>query len=105
MFIKVLFRTVYDLSKPDAVRQPALSTLPRKVLDKLRRSGYPIAMATPGPKPLELQAHAMDNLRYIRRTLERAGEFTAVPGLGGVLMGSTALAAALIAGPRTASPR
>ena len=62
-------------------------------------------MATPGPKPLELHAHAMDNLRYIRRTLERAGEFTAVPGLGGVLMGSTALAAAWIAGPRTASPR
>jgi hypothetical protein len=62
-------------------------------------------MATPGPKPLELHAHAMDNLQYIRRTLERAGEFTAVPGLGGVLMGSTALAAAWIAGPRTASPR
>ncbi len=62
-------------------------------------------MATPGPKPLELHAHAMDNLQYIRRTLERAGEFTAVPGLGGVLMGSTALVAAWIAGPRTASPR
>ncbi|MGB7763225.1 MAG: hypothetical protein WBL61_25545, partial [Bryobacteraceae bacterium] len=56
-------------------------------------------MATPRPQPLELQAHAMDNLRYIRETLERAGSFTAVPGLGGVLMGSTALAAALVAGP------
>jgi len=44
----------------------------------------------------------MDNLRYIRRTIEQAGSFTAVPGLGGVLMGSTALAAAWIAGPRTA---
>ena len=43
----------------------------------------------------------MDNLRYIRRTIERAGSFTAVPGLGGVLMGSTALAAAWIAGPGT----
>lgn len=62
-------------------------------------------MATPGPKPLELHAHAMDNLQYIRRTLERAGEFTAVPGLGGVLMGSTALAAAWIAGPHNASQR
>jgi hypothetical protein len=47
----------------------------------------------------------MDNLLYIRRTLERAGEFTAVPGVGGMLMGSTALAAAWIAGPRTNSPR
>ncbi len=45
----------------------------------------------------------MDNLRYIRRTIERAGSFTAVPGLGGVLMGSTALAAAWIAGPGTSS--
>jgi hypothetical protein len=45
----------------------------------------------------------MDNLRYIRRTIERAGSFTAVPGLGGVLMGSTALAAAWIAGPGATS--
>jgi hypothetical protein len=36
----------------------------------------------------------MDNLRYIRETIERAGSFTAVPGIGGMLMGSTALAAA-----------
>jgi hypothetical protein len=39
----------------------------------------------------------MDNLRYIRRTMERAGSFTAVPGIGGMLMGSTALVAAWIA--------
>jgi hypothetical protein len=39
----------------------------------------------------------MDNLRYIRGTMERAGSFTAVPGLGGVLMGSTALVTAWIA--------
>ncbi len=47
----------------------------------------------------------MDNLRYIRETIERAGSFTAVPGLGGVLMGSTALAAAWLAGPRTENVR
>ncbi|MBV8903534.1 MAG: hypothetical protein JOZ22_07850, partial [Acidobacteriia bacterium] len=45
----------------------------------------------------ELQAHALDNLRYIRRTMERAGSFTAVPGVGGVFMGATAIAAAWIA--------
>ena len=58
-------------------------------------------MAALRPKPVEIHAHAMDNLRYIRQTIERAGSFTAVPGLGGVLMGSTALAAAWIAGPGT----
>jgi hypothetical protein len=44
--------------------------------------------------PIPLQAHALDNLAYIRETMERAGSFTAVPGWGGVLMGVTALAAA-----------
>ena len=56
-------------------------------------------MATLRPKPVELHVHAMDNLRYIRGAMERAGLFTAVPGLGGVLMGSTALVAAWMAGP------
>ena len=62
-------------------------------------------MAIPRPEPIELHQHAMDNLRYIRRTLERAGEFTAVSGIGGMLMGSTALVAAWIAGPLTSVPR
>ena len=45
-------------------------------------------------KPLE--AHAAENLRYIRGAMERAASFTAVPGWGGVAMGATALAAAVV---------
>ena len=46
------------------------------------------------PESIQLEEHALDNLRYIRRTMERAGSFTAVPGVGGALMGCTALFAA-----------
>lgn len=54
----------------------------------------------PQPKPSEpiaLHDRAMDNLRFIRQTMESATAFTAVPGIAGVLMGVTALAAAVIA--------
>src|ERR1035438_7598685 len=52
------------------------------------------------PRPAEMQAHAMDNLRYIRRTMEQAGSFTAVPGIGGLWMGGTALAAGWVSARR-----
>src|SRR5947208_15079843 len=62
-------------------------------------------MGTSRPEAVAIHAHAMDNLRYIRRTIERAGSFTAVPGIGGMLMGSTALAAAWMADRQTGTER
>jgi hypothetical protein len=44
-----------------------------------------------------LDDQAMENLRFIRETMERSTSFTAVPGRGGVAMGITALIATGIA--------
>ena len=61
-------------------------------------------LRSPKHQPIPIDARAADHLRYIRETMERAAEFTAVPGWGGVAMGITALAAAFFASRQT-TPR
>jgi hypothetical protein len=59
-------------------------------------------MAARNPVPLHSQA--FDHLQYIRRTMEGASSFTAVPGVGGVLMGTSALVAGALAHQGSAVP-
>ena len=44
--------------------------------------------------PTPIHEHAFDNLRYIRDAMERAGSFTSIPGVGGLIIGVTAVIAA-----------
>ncbi len=82
-----------------------------KVLDnKLRLGKNSFVMPSAGPlrssapEPIPIDVRAADHLRYIRETMERAAEFTAVPGWGGAAMGITAVGAAWLA-HRQSSPQ
>jgi hypothetical protein len=52
-----------------------------------------------------LQARALGEIQFIRETMSGAGRFTAVPGVGGVWMGLSAVATAVISGPPDGSWR
>jgi len=47
--------------------------------------------------PVPMREHALDNIRFIRDAMERAGSFTSIPGWGGVGVGVTAIITAVVA--------
>jgi len=54
--------------------------------------------ASPGALPT---TKALDDLHYIRQCVENAGSFTAVPGLGSIVVGMTAVIASVVAAMQT----
>ncbi|MFP5355984.1 MAG: hypothetical protein ACLGIK_12690 [Gemmatimonadota bacterium] len=68
------------------------------------RQDRPLRLEPPTPPPA-LSDRALDNLQFIRETMERAGTFTAVSGTGITLTGILALVATLVAGTHLDSPR
>jgi hypothetical protein len=61
--------------------------------------GIVLPMRRKSEEPLHVDPHtqALDNLSFIRSAMENSSSFTAVPGVGGMLMGATALLAAFAA--------
>jgi hypothetical protein len=73
------------------------------LLHKALRETIP-AVTRPSSAPHSIHDRALADIRYIRSAVESAGEFTAVPGLGGVAMGVVGLLASAVAATETAVP-
>ena len=54
--------------------------------------------------PFPIHEHALENLRVIRETMERAGSFTSIPGWGGLAIGISAIGAAAVAQRAVTAP-
>jgi len=65
----------------------------------------PVPTGRPDSPPTSISGHAADNLTFIRQAMERSTTFTAVPGLGGCVMGLIAVLAALVGASQSTGER
>jgi hypothetical protein len=55
--------------------------------------------------PPTIGGHAADNLRFIRQAMERSATFSAIPGVGGMMMGAVGVLAAAVASRQPTADR